>query len=130
MNRQTKRSLEPSSNPKRTHKQQILCIAIEENYQALERTIQVYVTSVVKQFGNKFDVNSGRNFIETIATEILQETVATVLSKSEEFDLNKSPLPWIKRFAVYKVKSWQRDRTRSSDRVVSISKFSSPKNNL
>ncbi len=57
MNRQIKQSLEPSSIPKRTHKQQILCDAIEQNYQTLEHTIQVYVSRVIKQFGNKFDLS-------------------------------------------------------------------------
>ena len=129
MNQQTKRSLEPSLIPKRTPKQQILCDAIEQNYQTLERTIQVYISKVIKQFGNKFDLSCDRNSIQTIATEILQDTVETVLNKSEEFNPSYLPLPWIKKFAVNKVRGWQRDRTRSS-KVVSIGKLASPQNNL
>lgn len=130
MNRQTKKSLEPSSIPKRTHKQQILCDAIEENYQALERTIQVYVTRVIKQFGNKFDLGCDRDSLQTIAKEILNNTVETVLDKSEEFDPSYPPLPWIKKFAANKVRGWQRDKTRNSEKVVSISKFPLSQNNL
>ncbi|MGL6338170.1 MAG: sigma-70 family RNA polymerase sigma factor, partial [Waterburya sp.] len=130
MNRQIKRSLEPPAIPQRTHKQQILCDAIEQNYPNLERTIQVYVSRIIKQFGDKFDLSSDRNSIQTIATEILNKTVETVLDKSEEFDLNYSPLPWIKKFAVNKAKGWQRDQTRSSEKVVSISKFSLSQNNV
>ena len=129
MNQQTKRSLEPSLIPKRTEKQQILCDAIEQNYQSLERTIQVYISKVIKQFGNKFDLSCDRNSIQTIATEILQDTVETVLNKSEKFNPSYSPLPWIKKFAVNKVRGWQRDKTRSS-KVVSIGKLASPQNNL
>ena len=129
MNQQTKRSLEPSLIPKRTEKQQILCDAIEQNYQNLERTIQVYVSRIVKNFGNTFDLNSDRNSIQTIATEILQNTVETVLNKSEEFDPSYPPIFWIKGIAVNKVRGWQRDRTRSS-KVVSIGKLASPQNNL
>ena len=129
MNRQVKQSLEPSSIPKRSHKQQVLCDAIEQNYHILERTVQVYVSRVIKQFGNKFDLSCDRNSIQTIATEILQDTVETVLKKSEEFDLSYSPLPWIKGIAVNKVRGWQRDRTRNSERVVSIRKLSSDDRN-
>jgi RNA polymerase sigma factor (sigma-70 family) len=130
LNRQIKRSLEPSLIPKRTQKHQILCNAIEQNYQTLERTIQVYVTRVIKSFGSKFDLNSDRNSIQTIATEILQDTVETVLNKSEEFDFSYPPLPWIKKFAANKVRGWQRDKTRISEKVVSIDKFSVSKKNL
>jgi DNA-directed RNA polymerase specialized sigma24 family protein len=129
LNRQTKKSLE-SSIPKRSPKQKILCEAIERNHQSLENTIQMYVTSVLKNFGNTFDLSCDRNSIQTIATEILQNTVETVLRKSEEFDLNQSPFPWIKGIAVNQVKGWQRDKTRSSKKVVSIDKFSALTNNL
>ena len=129
MNRQVKRSLEPSLIPKRSYKQQVLCNAIEQNYQRLERTIQVYVSKVIKQFGNKFDLSYNRDSIQTVSKEILQDTVETVLNKSEEFDLNYQPLPWIKGFAVNKVRGWQRDKIRNS-KVVSIGKLASPQNNL
>ena len=130
MNRQVKRSLEPSAVPKRSHKQQVLCDAIEQNYLTLERTVRVYVSRVIKQFGNKFDLSCDRNSIQTIATEILQDTIETVLNKSEEFDLNYQPLPWIKGFAVNKARGWQRDKTRSSGRVIPMRKLSSSDTNL
>ena len=127
---QRKRSLEPSAIPKRTQKQQVLCDAIEQNYQNIERTIQVYVSKVIKNFGNKFDLSCDRNSIENIAKEILHSTVETVLNKSEEFDLSYPPLPWIKKFAVNKVRGWQRDRDRQSEKVVSIKRFSSATDGL
>ena len=126
MNQKTERSLEPSLIPKRTHKQHVLCRAIEQNHQNLERTIQVYVSRVLKNFGNKFDLNCDRNSIETISKEILHNTVETVLKKAEEFDLSYPPLPWIKKFAVNKVRGWQRDKDRQSNKVVPIKSFSSP----
>ncbi|MDJ0635549.1 MAG: sigma-70 family RNA polymerase sigma factor [Xenococcaceae cyanobacterium MO_188.B29] len=124
MNRQIKQSLEPSLIPKRTQKQQILCDAIEQNYQTLERIIQVYVASAIKKLGNGSSLNCNRHSIQTIATDILQNTVETVLNKSEEFDLSYLPLPWIKRFAVNKVRGWQRDRERYQKKIVSIGKYS------
>ena len=126
MNQKAERSLEPSAIPKRTHKQHVLCQAIEQNHQNLERTIQVYVSRVLKNFGNKFDLNCDRNSIETISGEILHNTVETVLKKAEEFDLSYPPLPWIKKFAVNKVRGWQRDKDRQSNKVVPIKSFSSP----
>ena len=130
MTRQTKRSLEPSSNPKRTQKQQILCDEIEQNYQTLENTIKAKVSQAIKNFGYKFDLSHKPDCINTIATEILQNTVETVLKKSEEFDLNRSAFPWILQIAMYKYKGWQRDITRNSERVIPIRKLSSSKNNL
>lgn len=130
MNRQTKRSLEPSAIPKRTQKQQVLCDAIEQNYQNLERTIQVYVSRTIKNFGNKFDLYCDRNSIQTIATEILQDTIETVLNKSEEFDPSYPPLPWIKKFAVNKARGWKRDKDRQSDKIIPINNFSSPTEGL
>lgn len=129
MNRQVKRSLEPSSIPKRTHKQQVLCDAIEQNYQTLEDTVRAKVSKIIKDLGNKFDLSCDRNSIQTIATEILQDTVETILNKSEEFDLDRSAFPWILTITMYKIKGWQRDKTRSS-KVVSIGKLASPQNNL
>ena len=126
MNQKIKRSLEPSAIPKRTNKQQVLCDAIEQNHQNLERTIQVYVSRVLKNFGNKFDLNCDRNSIETISNEILHNTVETVLKKAEEFNLGYPPLPWIKGIAVNKARGWKRDKDRQSDKVVSIKSFSSP----
>ena len=129
MNQKIKRSLELSAIPKRTQKQQILCDAIQQNHDTLKDTIKAKVSNIIKNFGTTFDLSCKPNSINTIATEILHNTVETVLNKSEEFDLNKAPFPWILAIAMYKVKGWQRDRTRSSKKVVSIDKFSSFKNN-
>ena len=130
MNRQPKRSLEPSTIPKRTQKQQVLCDAIEQNYQTLENTIKARVCKTIKDFGYKFDLSFNSSSIDTIATEILQNTVETVLNKSEEFNLSKPPFPWILQIAMYKCKGWQRDKTRSSKRVIPIRRFSSSQSNL
>ncbi|GAB4525697.1 MAG: hypothetical protein Tsb0014_05250 [Pleurocapsa sp.] len=123
MNRQTRRSLEPPAIHQRTQKQQILCDAIKQNYPTLENTIKARVSKTIKDFGHKFDLSHNSNSINTITTEILQNTVETVLNKSEEFNLNKSAFPWILQIAMYKYKGWQRDTTRSSERVIPIKKF-------
>ena len=130
MNRQTKRSLEPPLISQRTEKQEILCKAIEQNYQTLERTIRVYVIRTIKNFGNKFNLNYDRDSIETISNDILHNTVETVLNKSEEFDRSYPPLPWIKKFAVNKVRGWQRDAYRQSEKVIPIKNFSLPTEGL
>lgn len=128
MTKGIRQTLESSSILKRSPKKQILCDAIEQNRLNLERTIQVYVTRVVKQFGNKFDLSGDRNSIQTVATEILNITVETVLNKSEEFDPSYPPFPWIKGIAANQVRGWQRDKTRNSKKVVSIGKISSQNN--
>ena len=129
MNQKIERSLEPLKISKRTKKQQVLCQAIEQNHDNLKRTIQVYVSRVLKNFGNKFDLSCDHSSIETISEEILHNTLETVLNKSEELDLSYPPLPWIKGIANNKVRGWQRDRTRGS-KVISIGKSSSSKSNL
>ncbi|NET03751.1 MAG: sigma-70 family RNA polymerase sigma factor [Symploca sp. SIO2B6] len=123
MNRQARQSIDLSHNPELVQKRQLLCKAIEQDLPYFQRTIQVYLSRVIKQFGTKFSKTGDHYSVETVAQEILHETIETALTKAEEFDINRSPRAWLLGIAAYKVKGWQRDQTRESDRVRPISEL-------
>lgn len=123
MSRQVKRPIDPSHYPKRTRKQQLLCEAIEQDCQQLQRDIQLYVSRVIQQFGSKFDKTCDRYSVETVAQEILHETIETALTKAEEFDLNRSPRPWLLGIAAKKIQRWQRKQITESNRITPIAEL-------
>lgn len=124
MNRQAEQPTDPSQYPEQSPKQQLLCEAIERDWQRLQGDIQVWVSSVLKQFGTKFDKTCERYSIEAVAQEILHETIETALKKVEEFDFNRRPYPWLRGIAINKVKEWQRNQDKKSNRVIPIEKLS------
>lgn len=123
MNRQAEQPTDPSQYPEQSPKQQLLCEAIERDWQRLQGDIQVWVSSVLKQFGTKFDKTCDRYSVETVAQEILHETVKTALTKAEEFDLNRSPRPWLLGIAAKKIQRWQRKQTTESNRITPIAEL-------
>lgn len=123
MSKPAKRQINPSHCPKATQKQQFLSEAIAQDWQYLLGTIQVYVSKVLKQFGNKFGKTCDRYSIETVALEILSETVETALKKAEKFDLNRSPRLWLLGIATKKIQHWQRKQTQESNRITPIAEL-------
>lgn len=105
-------------------RQRLLSQAIEQNWQTLLQRIKVQVSSVIKQLELQLGITGDRVSIETTAQEILHHTIETVLQKADEFDVTRSPLPWILKFAAYKVKEWKRDQLRQRQKVISISELS------
>lgn len=123
MSRQVKRPDDPSLSPERNRKQQLLRKAIEEEWQQLQREIQVYVRKVIQQFGSKFDKHCDRYSVETVAQEILHETIETALKKADKFDSNRSPRLWLLGIATKKIQRWQREQTQESNWVTPVAKL-------
>lgn len=123
MNRRVRQPIDSSHDPELVQKRQLLCQAIEQDLSYFQGIIQVYVSRVIKQFGTKFGKTGDRYSVETVAREILHETVDTALTKAGEFDLNRSPRPWLLKIAAYKIQEWQRDQTRKSNRVRPIAEL-------
>lgn len=122
MSKPAKQQINPHY-PKLTQQQQLLSVAIERDCQYLLATIQVYVSKALKQFGRSFGITCDRHSIQTVAQEILSETVKTALEKAETFDSNCLPTPWLLGIARNKILHWQRKQTQESKRITPIAEL-------
>ncbi len=123
MKRQLGQPVHSSYDPELRQKQQLLSQAVQEEWQVLQNTIQVYVIRVIKQFGDKLGKSCDRNSIEAIAKEILHETVETALKKADKFDPNRSPRFWLLGIATKKIQRWQRQQTQQNERMMPIAEL-------
>jgi RNA polymerase sigma factor (sigma-70 family) len=123
LNKQAKQSIDPSHYPDQTQKQRLLCKAIEQDLQQLQRDIQVYVSRVIKKFGTKFGKTCDQYSIETVAREILHETIETALKTAEKFDPNRSPHLWLLGIAIKKIQRWQRRQTQESNWITPVAEL-------
>ncbi|MFW6295638.1 MAG: RNA polymerase sigma factor [Halothece sp.] len=111
MNKQQKQVIHPN--------QQVLYEAIESDIEHLYRTVQIYLKRAIKELGSELG-RSVKYPVETIAQEIISQTLETVLTKAEDFNPELPPRPWILKFAAYEVKGWKRDQKRKHRRVINI----------
>lgn len=111
MNKQQKQAIHPN--------QQLLCEAIENDLDHICTTIQIYLKCAIKELGSELG-RSVKYPVETIAQEIISQTLETVFRKAEDFNPELPPRPWILKFAAYEVKGWKRDQKRKNRRVINI----------
>ncbi|KST68007.1 RNA polymerase sigma factor [Mastigocoleus testarum] len=123
MKRQLRQSVEPSYDPELLQKQQLLCQTVQEESQFIQNTIQLYVSRVIKEFGYKLGKSCDRNSIETIAKEVLHETVETALKKADKFDPSRSARPWLLGIAAKKIQRWKRQQTQHNKRITPIAEL-------
>lgn len=123
MRRQVGQSVDPSYDHELLQKQQLLCQAVQEEWQVLQGTIQLYVSRVINQFGDKLGKSCDRNSIEAIAKEILHETVETALKIANKFDPSYPPRPWLLKIAANKLKRWQRQQTQQNKRIALVAEL-------
>jgi len=123
LKRQLGQSVDPSYDPELLHKQQLLSQTVQEEWQVLQNTIQVYVIRAINQSGEKLGNSSNRNFTETVAKEILHETVEEALKIAGKFDPNRSARPWLLGIAAKKIQRWQRQQTQQNQRITPIAEL-------
>jgi RNA polymerase sigma factor (sigma-70 family) len=123
LKRQLGQPVDPSYDPELHQKQQLLSQVVQEEWQVLQRTIQMYVIKAIRQFGDKLGNSSDRNFTETVAKEIFHETVEEALKIAGKFDPNRSARPWLLGIAVKKIQRWQRQQTQQNKRITPIAEL-------
>ncbi|NMG18573.1 RNA polymerase sigma factor [Brasilonema bromeliae] len=123
MKRQVGQPVDPSYDPELYQKQQLVSQVVEEEWQVLQRTIQMYVIKAIRQFGDKFGHSSDRNFTETVAKEIFHETVEEAFKIAGKFDPNRSARPWLLGIAAKKIQRWQRQQTQQNKRITPIAEL-------
>jgi RNA polymerase sigma factor (sigma-70 family) len=116
LSRQAKRQVEPLESIHKTPQQVVLHRAMEESWQSLLRTVQIYVVKHCHKLGITLD----RALLETIAKDILGKTFETALTKADEFDVTRSPEAWFLGIAAKKVLEWGNRELKQRTRVVSI----------
>lgn len=123
MKRQVGQPVDPSYDPVLRQKQQLLCQAVQEEWQVLQHTIQMYVIKAIRGFGDKLGNCSDRNFTITVAEEIFHETVEEALKIADKFDPNRSARPWLLGIAAKKIQRWQRQQTQKNKRITPIAEL-------
>lgn len=123
MKQQVGQSVDPSYDPEVGKKRQLLSQVVEEEWQVLQNTIQVYVIRAINQSGDKLGNSSNRNFTETVAKEIFHETVEEALKIAGKFDPNRSARPWLLGIAAKKIQRWQRQQTQQNQRITPIAEL-------
>jgi RNA polymerase sigma factor (sigma-70 family) len=114
LKRQLGQSVDPSYDPELLHKQQLLSQTVQEEWQVLQNTIQVYVIRAIIKSGDKLGNSSDRNFTATVAEEIFHETVEEAFKIADKFDPNRLAHPWLLGIAAKKVQRWQRQQTQQT----------------
>ncbi|WP_026735145.1 RNA polymerase sigma factor [Fischerella sp. PCC 9605] len=123
MKRQVRQPVDPSHDPDLQKKRQLLCEAVQQEWQVIQGTIQVYVSRAIKQFGSNFSNTCVQDSIEVVAKEILHETVETALKKAGEFDLNLLPSPWLLGIAAKKIQQWQRQKIQENRWITPVAEL-------
>ncbi|WP_414620040.1 RNA polymerase sigma factor [Calothrix sp. CCY 0018] len=123
MKRQLGQQIDPSYDPVLLQKQQLLSQAVQEEWQVLQNTIQLYVIQTIKKSGDTLGNSRDRNFTATLAEEIFHETVETALKKADKFDPNRSARLWLLGFAVKKIQRWQRQKIQQNKRITPIAEL-------
>jgi RNA polymerase sigma factor (sigma-70 family) len=123
LKRQLGQSVDPSYDPELLHKQQLLSQTVQEEWQVLQNTIQVYVIRAIIKSGDKLGNSSDRNFTATVAEEIFHETVEEALKIADKFDPNRLAHPWLLGIAAKKVQRWQRQQTQQNQRITPIAEL-------
>lgn len=114
-----KRLSYPSQTADDDQKRQLLCKAIEQDWQFLQGTIQVYV----KKRCSKLGLAADSELVQTAASEIFHETVETAIKNVQRFDPTRLPRLWLLGIAANKVKEWGRDRLRDRNKVTPIAEI-------
>lgn len=108
---------------------ELLCKAIESDLEYLEKTIQLLVKRAIQEL--QTDLGISFNYpVKTLAQEIFNQTIETVLSKADEFNPELPARPWFLKFATYVIKGWKRDQKREHRRVVNITDLPQAKKKL
>lgn len=123
MKRQLGQPVDSSYEPELLQKQQLLSQAVQEEWQVLQNTIQVYVIQKIKKSGDKLGNSSDRYFTETVAKEIFHETVEEALKIAGKFDPNRSARPWLLGIAAKKIQRWQRQQTQQNKQITPITEL-------
>ncbi len=119
MSRSVKRLSYPSQTADDDQKRHLLCKAIEQDWQFLQGTIQVYVKKQCSKLGLAADFE----LVQTAAREIFHETVETAIKNVQKFDPTRLPRPWLLGIAANKVKEWGRDRLQDRNKVTPIAEL-------
>lgn len=123
MKRQVGQPVNPSYDSVLHQKQQLLSQAVQEKWQVLQNTIQVYVIKAIRESGDKLGNSSDRNFTATVAEEIFHETVEEAFKIADKFDPNRLAHPWLLGIASQKVRRWQRQQTQQNRRITPIAEL-------
>ncbi|BAZ03353.1 hypothetical protein NIES37_73660 (plasmid) [Tolypothrix tenuis PCC 7101] len=123
MKRQVGQPVDPSYDSVLHQKQQLLSQAVQEKWQVLQNTIQVYVIQAIRKSGDKLGNSSDRNFTATVAEEIFHETVEEAFKIADKFDPNRLAHPWLLGIAAKKVQRWQRQQTQQNQRITPIAEL-------
>lgn len=123
MKRQVEQSVDLPYNSELQQKQQLLSQAVEQEWQVLQKTIQVYVIQAIRKSGDKLGNSSDRNFTATVAEEIFHETVEEAFKIADKFDPNRLARPWLLAIAAKKIQRWQRQQTQQNKRTTPISEL-------
>ena len=123
MKRQVEQSVDLSYDSELLQKQQLLSQAVQQEWQYLQNTIQIYVIRAIRQSGDKLGNSSDRNFTETVAREIFHETVATALKIARKFDPNRSARSWLLGIAAKKILRWQRQQNQQNQKITPIAEL-------
>ncbi|MEJ1936160.1 sigma-70 family RNA polymerase sigma factor [Nostoc sp. NIES-2111] len=123
MKRQVEQSVDLPYNSELQQKQQLLSQAVEQEWQVLQKTIQVYVIQAIRKSGDKLGNSSDRNFTEAVAREIFHETVATALKIAQKFDPNRSACSWLLGIAAKRILRWQRQQTQQNLKITPIAEL-------
>jgi RNA polymerase sigma factor (sigma-70 family) len=123
LKRQLGQQIDPSYGSELLRKQQLLSQAVQEKWQDLQNTIQIYVIKTIRKSAVQLGNSGDRNFTETVAKEILHETVEEAFKIVDKFDPNRLAHPWLLGIAANKVKRWQRQQSQQNKRITPIAEL-------
>ncbi len=117
MKRQVRQSVDPFDDYELVQKQQLLSQAVQQEWQAIQNTIQLYLTRAIKLSGGKLGDT------ETVAKEIFHETVEEAFKMASKFDPNRLARPWLLGIAAKKIQRWQRQQSQQNKRITPIAEL-------
>jgi RNA polymerase sigma factor (sigma-70 family) len=123
LKRQLEQSVDPSCDHELLEKHQLLSQAVQEKWQFLQNTIQLYVIKTIRKSGDKLGNSSDRNFTAIVAQDIFQETVEEAFKISDKFDSNRLAHPWLLGIAAKKVQRWQRQQIQQTKLITPIAEL-------
>jgi RNA polymerase sigma factor (sigma-70 family) len=117
LKRQVRQSVDPFDDYELVQKQQLLSQAVQQEWQAIQNTIQLYLTRAIKLSGGKLGDT------ETVAKEIFHETVEEAFKMASKFDPNRLARPWLLGIAAKKIQRWQRQQSQQNKRITPIAEL-------
>jgi RNA polymerase sigma factor (sigma-70 family) len=119
LSRQARQRTTPAQSKIDDQSRQLLCEAIERDWQQLQGTIQIFI---VKRC-SKLNLAIDRQTIEAVARDIFHETVETALKLVKKFDPKRPPHPWLLGIAKNKVLDWGEQQLKERSNVTPIAEL-------